>query len=206
MSKAMNEQDLETLKAQVTKLAKGLKSEGDLNDLTQNIVKMTVEAALGAEMDEHLGYEKHDPAGRGSGNSRNGSTPKKLKGQHGEVEIATPRDRAGTFDPQRGDVGGWLFTICRNKVYGQYRRSGPTEVELLEIDSPRFTPDRTLRLSLQAALGDLRPAERDALKMIYFGGFTYGQAAEQLDVPLGTLKSRLRSALRKLTERLGGAS
>ncbi|MEA3299733.1 MAG: IS256 family transposase, partial [Pseudomonadota bacterium] len=57
----MNEQDLEQLKAHVTKLAKGLKSEADLGDLTQQLMKMTVEAALGAELDDHLGYDKHDP-------------------------------------------------------------------------------------------------------------------------------------------------
>lgn len=100
MSEAMNEQALENLKGQVTKMAKGLKSEDDLNDLTAHLVKMTVEAALGTELDDHLGYEKHDPAGCGSGNSRNGTTSKRLKGQHGEVEIASPRDRAGTFDPR----------------------------------------------------------------------------------------------------------
>ena len=56
-----------------------------------------------------------------------------------EVFMAVWR-KAGTFDPQRGDVGGWLFTICRNKVYDQYRRSRPPEVELLESDSPQFFP------------------------------------------------------------------
>ena len=65
MSRTMNDKDLEQFKAHVTKLAKGLKSEADLGDLTQQLMKMTVEAALGAELDEHLGYDKHDPAGRG---------------------------------------------------------------------------------------------------------------------------------------------
>ena len=67
MSSAMNEEDLKQFKAHVTQLAKGLKSEADLSTLTQQLVKMTVEAALGAELDDHLGYDKHDPAGRGSG-------------------------------------------------------------------------------------------------------------------------------------------
>ena len=80
MSSTMNDKDLEQFKAHVTKLAKGLKSEADLGDLTQQLMKMTVEAALGAELDDHLGYDKHDPVGRGSGNSRNGTTPKRLKG------------------------------------------------------------------------------------------------------------------------------
>src|SRR5690606_2266569 len=100
MSRTMNEQDMAQLKAHVTKLAKDLKSEADLGDLTQQLMKMTVEAALSAELDDHLGYGKHDPAGRGSGNSRNGTSSKRLKGQHGEVEIDAPRDRAGTFEPQ----------------------------------------------------------------------------------------------------------
>jgi len=54
---------------------------------------MAVEAAPCAEMEEHLGYGKHEARGRGSGNSRNGLSRKTLKGDHGAVEIETPRDR-----------------------------------------------------------------------------------------------------------------
>lgn len=96
----MNDLDLNQLQAQIGRLAKNLKSEKDLSDLTQQLVKMTIEAALGAELDEHLGYAKHDPAGRGTGNSRNGTSSKRLKGNHGNVGIDVPRDRAGTFEPQ----------------------------------------------------------------------------------------------------------
>lgn len=126
MSRTMNEQDLEQLKAHVTKLAKGLKSEADLGDLTQQLMKMTVEAALGAELDEHLGYDKHDPAGRGSGNSRNGTTPKRLKGQHGEVEIDAPRDRAGTFEPQFVRKGQTRLTQMDNQILALYAKGMST--------------------------------------------------------------------------------
>jgi len=51
-------------------------------------------------MEEHLGYTKHSSSGRNSGNSRNGSSRKTLKGDHGEVEIKTPRDRNGAFEPK----------------------------------------------------------------------------------------------------------
>jgi putative transposase len=64
------------------------------------MVKRVLEAGLQAGLTGHLGYEKHDPAGRGSGNSRNGSTPKQVQTEVGEVDLATPRDRNGTFDPQ----------------------------------------------------------------------------------------------------------
>lgn len=80
------------LKALATELDKDIKTEKDLSK--------TVETALNKELDEHLGYEKHAIAGRNSGNSRNGSSVKTLKGDHGAVVIETPRDRAGSFEQQ----------------------------------------------------------------------------------------------------------
>lgn len=88
------------LEALAKELAKDLKSEEDLSALSRELLKITVETALGAEMEEHLGYEKHAPTGRNGGNSRNGYSGKILKSQHGEVELETPRDRDGSFDPQ----------------------------------------------------------------------------------------------------------
>jgi transposase-like protein len=123
----MNNQDLEQqLKAHVTELAKGVKSEADLNTLTQKLVKMTVEAALGAELEEHLGYSKHDPAGRGSGNSRNGTSSKRLKGQHGEVEVNVPRDRASTFEPQFVRKGQTRLTQMDDQILALYARGMST--------------------------------------------------------------------------------
>ena len=92
--------DEKKLKKLASELAKQIKTEEDLGELSSQLVKMTVEAALGAEMEDHLGYEKHAPEGRNSGNSRNGTSSKKLKGKHGEVAIDTPRDRNGTFEPK----------------------------------------------------------------------------------------------------------
>jgi putative transposase len=92
--------DEKKLKELVAELAKDVKTEQDLSELSAQLTKMTVEAALGAEMEHHLGYEKHAPEGRNTGNSRNGKSSKKLKGKHGEVRIDTPRDRKGTFQPK----------------------------------------------------------------------------------------------------------
>ena len=63
------------------------------NGLLQQLTKALVERALNGELTHHLGYEKHSPGGNNSGNSRNGSTPKTLKGKRGQVEIEVPRDR-----------------------------------------------------------------------------------------------------------------
>lgn len=70
--------------------------EGLLKQLSGRLVERMLEA----ELTDHLGYEKHSPLGRGSGNSRNGHTKKRVKQDAGEAEIAVPRDRTGTFEPQ----------------------------------------------------------------------------------------------------------
>jgi len=70
--------------------------DGLLNRLTKNVL----ETALEAEMSEHLGYDKHDPAGRTGGNSRNGTRTKTVLTEIGEVEIEVPRDIDSSFDPQ----------------------------------------------------------------------------------------------------------
>jgi transposase-like protein len=67
--------------------------------LLTGLVREVLQAGLEVELTEHLGYEPHDPAGRGSGNSRNGYTPKTVTTEIGPVGLAVPRDRAGTFTP-----------------------------------------------------------------------------------------------------------
>ena len=64
------------------------------------MIKAVLERGLQVELADHLGYDKHDPAGRGSGNSRNGSTGKTVLTEAGPVELATPRDRNGSFEPR----------------------------------------------------------------------------------------------------------
>jgi putative transposase len=68
--------------------------------LLQQLTKALVERALDGEITHHLGYEKHDSAGDNSGNSRNGTSPKTLRGKRGQVRIDVPRDRASEFEPQ----------------------------------------------------------------------------------------------------------
>ena len=87
---------------ELVRLAKeqGLSLTGP-DGLLKQLTKTVLETALNEEMTEHLGYEKHDPAGAGSGNIRNGTRAKTvLTEATGQVEIDVPRDRAGTFEPQ----------------------------------------------------------------------------------------------------------
>ena len=78
--------------------ADGVELTGDGGLLT-GLVRQVLQTGLEVEMSEYLGYERHAVEGRGSGNSRNGSTPKTVTTEIGEVDLAVPRDRAGTFEP-----------------------------------------------------------------------------------------------------------
>ena len=69
--------------------------------LLSQVTKAVLERALAEEMTEHLGYEKHDPAGRGSGNSRNGTTAKTVLTEIGAVDLEVPRDRDGQLRARR---------------------------------------------------------------------------------------------------------
>jgi transposase-like protein len=76
-------------------------TEGDDHERACRVDRKNVlETALDAEMAEHLGYEMHDPAGRNSGNSRNGMRAKTVLTEIGPVEIEVPRDTESTFEPQ----------------------------------------------------------------------------------------------------------
>jgi transposase-like protein len=97
MSISMNKEKMQAL---ANELAKEVKTPDDLSQLSAMLTKMTVEAALKSEMNFHLGYNKNQPIEHNSGNSRNGYSAKILKGDHGEIELQTPRDRDGTFQPQ----------------------------------------------------------------------------------------------------------
>jgi RNA polymerase sigma-70 factor (ECF subfamily) len=118
--------------------------------------------------------------------------------------------RSALYRPERGEPLTWLFAILRNKVI-DYRRRIAARPRCEELDPERADPpaapadpgDR--RLVLEQALIGLRPDERRALEMTYFAGLTYEEAAATLEVPLGTLKSRISAGLRRLRDALGGA-
>ena len=118
--------DNDKLKALAAELAKGLKTPADLSAFSAQLTKLTVEAALNAEMDHHLGYAAHEAKGRNSGNSRNGFTAKTLKGDHGEIRINTPRDRLSNFEPRIIAKGQTRITGMDDQILSLYARGMST--------------------------------------------------------------------------------
>ena len=96
------------------------------NGLLRQLTKAIVERALSAELSTHLGYEKHAAAGRRSCNIRNGASSKRLKGDFGTIEIAVPRDRVGSFEPQLVPKGTTRFAGFDEKILSLYARGMTT--------------------------------------------------------------------------------
>lgn len=111
------------------KLIEGYQKPEDLigeNGLLKQLTKKLIERAMNAELTHELGYEKHDPQGRGSGNSRNGKSRKKLKGDFGEIEIEVPRDREGQFEPKIVPKHQRRFEGFDDKILSMYARGMTT--------------------------------------------------------------------------------
>ena len=133
----MNEKDMRALAGE---LAKNIKTEKDLSDFSKLLKKMTVEAALGAEMEEHLGYSKHAQEGHHTGNNRNGYSVKTLKGDHGEVDIDVPRDRNSAFEPQIIRKGQTRLTEFDDQILALYAK-GMTTRDIVQTFKEMYGAD-----------------------------------------------------------------
>jgi putative transposase len=124
-----NSTEKELLDGLLDQLLKNYKKPEDVlgeQGLLKRLSKAILERALGAELTGHLGYEKHDPAGYGRGNARNGSTEKTLKGKNGEITIDVPRDRKGSFEPQIVKKHQTRFDGFDEKILSMYARGMTT--------------------------------------------------------------------------------
>jgi RNA polymerase sigma-70 factor, ECF subfamily len=128
-----------------------------------------------------------------------------------EVFIALWRD-ASRFDPARGAVGPWLFSLARHKAIDLVRRettirrrTADVDLELREADDDvdHETWLNFRREKVRAAIEELSPVQREALELAFFGGLTHVEVSESLEIPLGTAKTRIRSALLRLRDILG---
>jgi putative transposase len=137
--------------------------------LLKQLQKRLLEKAMGAELTVHLGYGKHDPAGKNSGNSRNGSSPKTLKGEFGNLELATPRDRNGTFEPQIVAKGQRRFEGFDQAIISLYSRGLTTrEIEghLLEIYGVEVSPALVSQVT-DAVCADVKVWQNRPLEEVY---------------------------------------
>ena len=138
---------MEIEKELIDKLLADYKKPEDIigeNGLLKQLTKALVERALQAEMTAHLGYEKHSAEGHNSGNSRNGASTKRLKGDFGTVEIAVPRDRQASFDPKMVPKGTTRFAGFDDKILSMYARGMTTrEIQghLEEMYQVEVSPD-----------------------------------------------------------------
>jgi putative transposase len=120
------EQEFDVSPELINELAKSIKTEKDLAALSKHLLKLTVERALNTELDEHLGYEKHSKSIKEMNNSRNGYSSKTLKGNFGEVEIETPRDRQSSFEPQIIRKGQTRITGMDEQILALYAKGMTT--------------------------------------------------------------------------------
>ena len=131
--------------AELVRLAKeqGLSLTGP-DGLLKQLTKTVIESALEEEMTEHLGYEKHDPAGAGTGNIRNGSRAKTVLTEHsGHVEIEVPRDRQASFEPQLVKKGQTRLEGFDDKILALYARGMTTrdiQAQLQELYGVEVSP------------------------------------------------------------------
>lgn len=156
----------------VDELLKGYQKPEDIigeNGLLKRLMKALLERTLNAELTHHLGYEKHDPAGHNSGNSRNGASSKTVKGEFGEIVVDTPRDRNGTFEPQILGKHQTRFEGFDDKILSMYARGMTTreiqghlqEMYGIEV-SPTLISDVT-----DAVLDEVKGWQNRPLETIY---------------------------------------
>ncbi len=110
----------------VDQIASQIKTQDHLADFSRLLIKATVERVMAAELEEHLGYAKYSPEGHNTGNSRNGSTSKNIKGDFGEVEVKVPRDRNSDFVPQLIAKGQTRLNKLDQQILTLYARGMTT--------------------------------------------------------------------------------
>lgn len=128
-----------------------------------------------------------------------------------EVFVALWKD-AGRYDPSRGALSSWLFALARHKAIDLVRKEANVRRHTADVDLEFHEADddvdqeawlRLRRDAVHAAITQLPEAQRTALELAFFAGLTHVEVAEKLDIPLGTAKTRIRTALLKLRDILG---
>src|SRR3954453_18710585 len=156
----------------IDELLAGARTEEEIvgpGGVLAQLTKRLVERAVRAELTEHLGYEPHQEPPGGSGNTRNGSTAKTLATEHGPVEVRTPRDRKGSFEPQLVSKGQRRFEGFDEKILALYSRGLSTrdiEAHLAEIYGVRVGRDLISRVT-DSVMDDVREWQQRPLDDVY---------------------------------------
>jgi putative transposase len=153
-------------------LLAGVSSPEDLTGdtgLFKQLKKALMERALGAELTHHLGYEKGDPAGRRTGNSRNGHSKKTVLTEEGELDLSIPRDRAGTFEPQLVPKGERRLDGFDGKIINLYARGltiREIQGHLQDLYGVEVSPDLISRVT-DAVLEEVKEWQSRPLEAVY---------------------------------------
>jgi putative transposase len=156
----------------VDELLAGAKTEDEIvgpGGLLSRLTSRLVERALETELTDHLGYEPHREPPGGGGNTRNGSTPKTLATEHGPVEIKTPRDRDGSFDPKLVRKRQRRFVGFDEKILALYSRGMSTrdiEAHLRELYGVSVGRDLISRVT-DAVMADVKAWQQRPLDDVY---------------------------------------
>jgi putative transposase len=156
----------------IDELLAGARSEEEIvgpGGLLADLTRRLVERAMAAELTEHMGYERHAEPPGGTGNTRNGTTPKTLQTEHGPVQIRQPRDRDGSFEPPIVRKGQRRFEGFDDKIVAMYARGMTTrdiEAHLREIYGASVGRDTISRVTA-AVLEDAKAWQTRPLEAIY---------------------------------------
>jgi putative transposase len=137
--------------------------------LLAQLTKRLVERAMEVELTDHLGFEPHQEPPGGTGNTRNGGTPKTLVTEHGPVRIRTPRDRDGSFEPEIVRKGQRRFQGFDDKILALYSRGLSTrdiEAHLAEIYGVKVGRDLISKVT-DAVMDDVREWAKRPLEDVY---------------------------------------
>lgn len=151
-------------------LVAGCKTPEDVGSLYTQMLQRVIDRSLSAELDAHLGYERHNKAADGPrANTRNGGIPKRLKGTFGEIEVTTPRDRAGTFEPVLVKKRQTRLGDFEDKILALYARGMSTrdiESALVDLYGVTVSHDVVARVT-DAVLDEVRAWQERPLEAIY---------------------------------------
>ena len=149
---------------------KKMKTQEELENYLSKLYKQAVQSMLRAEMDEHLGYKKHDPSGNNTGNSRNGTSAKTLKTDIGDIPLDVPRDRDSSFDPVLVPKHQRMSARIEQAIITMYSRGMSTrdiEETVRDIYGVKISESSISNIT-SVVLEDIKQWQQQPLEPVYF--------------------------------------